>query len=70
MDAPDDPLGTVRAGPGVLAIRAHSANPDHADEISWFVVDIGIGDMPDNVEALIATWPIAYQPPTQAKATP
>jgi hypothetical protein len=60
--APDDTLGTVRAGPGILAIRAPSANPEWADDLSWFVVDIGIGDMPDDVEALIATWPIAYQP--------
>lgn len=65
MDAPDDLLGTVRAGDGVLAIRAHSANPEWADDLSWFVIDIGgQADMqPDEIEALIATWPIVYQPP-------
>lgn len=65
MDAPDDLIGTVRAGDGVLAIRAHSVNPEWADDLSWFVIDIGgQGDMqPDEIEALIATWPIVYQPP-------
>lgn len=64
MDAPDDLLGTVRAGPGVLAIRAHSANPEWADDLSWFIIDIGgQHDMdPDDIEAQLHTWPIVYQP--------
>lgn len=64
--SPDDPLGTVRAGDGTLAIRAHSAQSEYEDELSWFIVDIG-GDILsridfDEVERLIATWPIVYQP--------
>lgn len=62
--APDDPLGTVRAGDGVLAVRAHSAQPDYEDDLSWFVIDIGGQDdmQPDEVEDAIAGWPIVYQP--------
>lgn len=64
--APEDPLGTVRAGDGTLAVRAHSTNPEY-DDLAWFVIDIG-GDIldqvydPDDVEQLIGTWPIVYQP--------
>jgi hypothetical protein len=62
--APDDPLGTVRAGAGVLAVRAQSAQPELEDELSWFVIDIGgLDDLqPDEVEDLIGAWPIVYQP--------
>lgn len=64
MDAPEDPIGTVRAGDGVLAIRAHSAQPDYPDDLAWFVIDIGGQDELDfnTVEDLIGTWPIVYQP--------
>lgn len=63
MDAPDDLIGTVRAAPGVLAIRAHSANPEWADDLSWFVIDIG-GDLDyEHVEEQLGSWPIVYQPP-------
>jgi hypothetical protein len=62
--APDDPIGTVRAGQGVLAVRAQCAQPDYEDDLSWFAIDIGgMGDMPpDEVEEQIGTWPIVYQP--------
>lgn len=61
---PDDPAGTVRAGTGVLAVRAHSANPDYGDDLSWFIIDIGAqSDMqPDAIERQLGTWPIVYQP--------
>lgn len=62
MTPPDDPIGTVRAGDGILAIRAQTANPECADHLSWFAIDIGAGDMPGDIEALIGTWPIVYQP--------
>lgn len=58
---PDDPIGTVRATDGILAIRANSANPDYP-ELSWFIIDVGVDDLPANTEDLIATWPIVYQP--------
>lgn len=64
MDAPDDPLGTVRAGTGLLAVRAHSAQPEWPDDLSWFIIAIGHQGAidPDQIEALISTWPIVYQP--------
>ncbi|OBC11423.1 hypothetical protein A5784_35075 [Mycobacterium sp. 852013-50091_SCH5140682] len=70
MAAPDDPIGTVRATKGVLAVRApaSSVQPDvDDDELSWFIIDIGgAGDLFDlhteMIEDLIATWPIVYQP--------
>lgn len=58
---PDDPIGTVRATAGILAIRANSANPDYP-ELSWFIIDVGVDDLPANTEDLIAAWPIVYQP--------
>lgn len=67
MTPPDDPIGTVRAGNGLLAIRAQSANPDwEDDELSWFVIDIGHQDdmQPDDIEAQLGAWPIVYQPDT------
>jgi hypothetical protein len=62
---PNDPLGTVRAGDGLLAIRAQNSDPD-TDELSWFVVDISTTEMDgeyleDQVDRL-AAWPIVYQP--------
>lgn len=65
--APDDPIGTVRATTGLLAVRAtaSSAIPDLGDDdLSWFIIDIGGQDDldPDQIEQLIATWPIVYQP--------
>lgn len=64
VGGPDDPIGTVRAGVGVLAIRAHSANPDYDDALVWYVIDIGGQDdlQLEHVEAMISTWPIVYQP--------
>lgn len=56
---PDDPLGTVRAGPGLLAIRAHTADPDCGD-LAWYIVPAGAA-IPDDVEDLIASWPIVHQ---------
>jgi hypothetical protein len=70
MDAPDDILGTVRAGDGTLAIRAHSiANIDYTDDLVWFIVDIGgelnLADTDlEDINQLIGTWPIVYQPQT------
>lgn len=70
MAAPDDPIGTVRATDGVLALRAPasavSSDADNED-LSWFIIDIGGGehlvDMGfEEIEDLIATWPIVYQP--------
>lgn len=58
---PDDPIGTVRAGDGSLAIRAHNSDPD-SDELSWFVIDIGGDVHPDDVLLLLDAWPIVYQP--------
>jgi hypothetical protein len=60
--APDDPIGTVRATDGVLAIRAHGT-----EDLAWFAVDISDDaehqlDPADFDEDLIATWPIVYQP--------
>lgn len=65
--SPDDPLGTVRAGDGTLAIRARSAQPEFDGELSWIIVDIG-GDIlsridPDGIEQLIGAWPVVYQLP-------
>ncbi|MFV8173782.1 hypothetical protein [Mycolicibacterium peregrinum] len=70
MAAPDDPIGTVRATAGILALRApaSSIRPDvDDDELSWFIIDIGsAGDLfyrdTEEIEARIATWPIVYQP--------
>lgn len=64
---PDDPLGTVRAGDGTLAVRASTVNAEAVDGLSWFIIDIG-GDIlgqvhhPEDVEHLIDTWPVVYQP--------
>ncbi len=62
MTAPDDPIGTVRAGDGLLAIRAHTESSD--DELSWFIIDIGFGGdlRVAQLEGAIGTWPIVYQP--------
>ncbi|OBK04693.1 hypothetical protein A5746_10370 [Mycolicibacterium conceptionense] len=73
MAAPDDPIGTVRATSGILALRAPAScgNPDaFGEELSWFIVDIGGGqalvDMDfGKVEDLITTWPVVYQPSTE-----
>lgn len=62
--APDDPIGTVRATAGTLAVRAHSAN--HDDELAWFLIDIDGQDLSgldiEEIEDLIAAWPVVYQP--------
>jgi hypothetical protein len=68
MDAPDDILGTVRAVDGTLAIRAHSIAVEYNDLV-WFIVDIGgelnLADTDlEDINQLIGTWPIVYQPQT------
>lgn len=61
--APDDPIGTVRAGNGILAVRAPNAQPGNANELSWFVIDIGADlDWDDIDQDQIVDWPIVYQP--------
>lgn len=69
--APDDPIGTVRATDGILALRAPASSirpdMDGDDELSWFIIDIGrakdLFDMDfEEIEDRIATWPIVYQP--------
>ena len=70
MAVPDDPIGTVRATDGILALRAPASgsSPDaHDEELSWFIVDIGCGQClvdlgVESIEALIGDWPIVYQP--------
>lgn len=61
---PDDRIGTVRAGDGFLAVRAHSSDPD-VDELIWYVFDVGaaacLADV-KNFEACIGGWPVVYQP--------
>jgi hypothetical protein len=59
---PDDPLGTVGAGEGLLAVRAPSAQPTPGDELSWFIIPIGGHLDPDLDIDQLYTWPIAYQP--------
>lgn len=77
MGAPQDPIGTVRATDGVLAIRgpASGFGPD-ADsvDLSWFIVDIGRGeDLADmsieEIHHLLANWPIVYQPGSIAQVS-
>lgn len=70
MAAPDDPIGTVRATAGILALRAPASSirtDVDDDELSWFIIDIGgakdLFDMNcEEIEDLIAAWPIVYQP--------
>ena len=77
MAAPDDPIGTVRATEGILAVRAPSSafSPDaDSADLSWFIVDIGGGqalvDMDfEEIEDLIAAWPIVYQPGSLAQVS-
>ncbi|ORA25180.1 hypothetical protein BST13_33195 [Mycobacterium aquaticum] len=60
----------MRATEGVLALRApvHSIRPDVDDDaLSWFIIDIGgaeaLFDLEfEEIEDLIGTWPIVYQP--------
>jgi hypothetical protein len=67
---PDDPVLTVRAGDGVLAVRApaSSLNPEaDPDQLAWFIVSGGGGlDLPDleipELVARVTSWPIVYQP--------
>jgi hypothetical protein len=71
---PDDPIGTVRATDGYLAIRAPSSsfNLDIDDEgLSWFVIDVGATHQAaewlnglewEEIAELLGTWSIVYQP--------
>jgi hypothetical protein len=63
---PDDPIGTVRAGDGTLAVRAPSTSIDAElgsdTDLSWFIIDIGGDIHEDDVLLLLDTWPIVYQP--------
>lgn len=60
---PDDPIGTVRATSGFLAIRAHAQNDAASEELSWFIVQIGEDNLADApIETQLHTWAIVYQP--------
>lgn len=66
---PDDPIGTVRATDGLLAVRAHSPDADHSDDLIWFLVDVGgnaampaSADDWERFSEQISDWPIVYQP--------
>lgn len=63
---PQDPIGTVRAGDGLLAVRAHSADPDYAEDLVWYIIDIGSDECPANVEHRIDGWPVVYRPTLRA----
>ena len=69
---PDDPALTVRAADGVLAVRAPASSlnaDDDTEQLAWFIIN-GAAELPDlevdELAALIATWPIVYQPGTHA----
>lgn len=60
---PDDPLGTVRAGDGLLAVRAYSVHPEADNhDLAWFIVNIGAQLEPDMDADQLYTWPVVYQP--------
>lgn len=62
---PEDPLGTVRLGDRMLAVRVVGCDPDYPDDHCWYLVDLtGTGVMPRLAEEpIIAMWPIVYTPP-------
>lgn len=62
MMLPDDPLGTVRAGAGLVAVRCHSSEPDDADDLIWLIVNVAAHDVDlDVTKAHLAQLPIVYQ---------
>lgn len=56
---PQDPIGTVRATDGLLAVRTYSPE---SDDLVWYILAIGADDYPANVEYQLPDWPIVYQP--------
>lgn len=63
MINPHDPLGTIRQGPGLIAVRAYSI--DQPRHIGWYIFDLDSGLTPHQVNHLdLNDWPIVYQPPT------
>lgn len=59
---PRDALGTIRQGPGLIAVRAYSINTDR--HIGWYIFDLDSGLTPGQVKQLdLNDWPIVYQPP-------
>lgn len=64
---PNDPLGTVRAGDGLVAVRALNQYPADEDDLVWYVFDTSTDGPPVDVTAAHFTarlhgWPIVYQP--------
>lgn len=62
MSAPDDPIGTVRAGDDALAVRGYD---NDSGEPLWYIFNIG-ASLPD--PSGLGRWPIVYQPAPQANA--
>ncbi|OBI95557.1 hypothetical protein [Mycobacterium sp. 1465703.0] len=60
---PDDPAGTVRAGGGIIAVRAPSPVPDSDDTaLAWFVFNVDGHQLDYEAEhQRIRQLPIVYQ---------
>lgn len=59
---PDDPNGTVRAGGGLIAVRAPSPTPDGDATLAWFVFNIDGHQLDYETEhERVRQLPIVYQ---------
>lgn len=67
---PQDPLGTIRAGDGCIAVRTYPTAPDAGDDLVWYIFDASGAPavLPADVDELaefaekIHGWQIIYRP--------
>lgn len=70
---PQDPIGTVRAGDDMIAVRCLLPDAASTTDLGWYVFDVAEAIPPVEVDAqqvlaTLHTWPIVYQPPTDKAA--
>lgn len=68
MINPPDPVGTVREGPGLIAVRAYSLSVDR--QLGWYIFDLDSGMAPAEVNTVdLNHWPVVYQPRRERHGT-